>query len=315
MFFAALCCCRKAEEQGARGTSAATDTLTYKPVAIERLDRQAALLLADSAVELSPEFCVCHSMVANSQADPKEFAAQRTIAAFLRDVERAFANTDTLAMQLGRVLRIIDGNTDRRVVTVVLPYMQSVVTTGDSAVYIVLNHYLGSDHPAYAGFADYVRDAKEPGRIAPDVAEALMASSHPYAGEFEDATLLSHLLYNGALIEGMMQATGISEQEALGYDDAQMKWLADNQTKIWDEILKRKLLFTVNPSVAERMINPAPHTSILNPESPGRLGRWLGHRIVSAYLKNHPSTTLSHLLDPKFYLGKQTLAESGYQGK
>lgn len=315
MVFAALCCCRKADEKGASGTSAGIDTLTFEPVAIERLDRQAALLLADSAVELSPEFGIWQSMVANSPADPKEFAAQRSISAFLPDVERAFANTDTLAARLGRVLRIIDGNTDRRVATVVLPYMQSVITTGDSAVYIVLNHYLGAGHPAYASFADYVRQSKEPSRIAPDVAEALMASGHPYTSNFEEATLLSHLLYNGALIEGVMQATGISEQEALGYDDAQMKWLADNQEKIWDEILTRKLLFTVNPSVAEKMINPAPHTSILNPESPGRLGRWLGHRIVASYLKNHPSTTLSHLLDPKFYLGKQTLAESGYQGK
>ena len=45
---------------------------------------------------------------------------------------------------------------------------------------------------------------------------------------------------------------------------------------------------------------------------PGRVGRFIGYRIVQAYLTRHPETKLNELLSPTFYTSSMTLPDSGY---
>jgi len=243
----------------------------------------------------------------------RHYASLRSVKMFQPEVDRIFPATDSLKEALtgvaGRMSTLFPGFRFPKVYTVVIPFNQSVIVQGDSVVYLGLNHYLGENHPAYNGFAEYVKSQKTPSRIPVDMAEALIALSHPYKG----TTVLSRLLYEGSLVETVMQATGMDEATVLGYDSGEYTWAQSNEAAAWDSLLRNKMLFSTDASLADRLVAPAPSTSVLNIESPGRLGRFIGHRIVSAYLDaHHNEAKAGFLLSGDFYNSPETLGASCY---
>lgn len=183
----------------------------------------------------------------------------------------------------------------KRAATVVLPKMQQVVVS-DSTLFVVLNHYLGAEHPAYNGFPEYRRAVKVSARILPDVAEALTALNFPD----KSTNLMQAMVYQGALVEAVMQLTGLSEQQVLGYTDQQMAEATKMQERVWNDLIKRKLLLSTDPAVISQMIDPAPSTVPVSPDAPGRLGRFIGHRLVSPDGKK-AGEPVSTLLTPEYY--------------
>jgi hypothetical protein len=52
-------------------------------------------------------------------------------------------------------------------------------------------------------------------------------------------------------------------------------------------------------------MNDGPFTNGFPRESPGHIGEWIGHRMVQAYLNEHPEVSFAELLamdDPKVIL-------------
>lgn len=292
------------------------DAAAAPPARWERLDLAADSLVGglDPALAHTSGFATWMEMTGDTSASPRAFASSRRISAFLPEARRQFTPevTDSLAPALGRVLA--SARASRAVRGVVLPFLQSVVIGPDTTVYIALNHYLGAGHEAYAGFPDYQRRLKTPARIPADVAEALLATLHPFQDQGSATTLLNRLLYEGAIVEGVMRATGLGEREALGYDDAQMQWAVANERAVWDALLQRRMLFSTDPDISARLLAPAPSTPLLTPDAPGRIGRFMGHRLVAAWLSaagQNPVPT-DTLLTPAFYLGPNTLAQARY---
>lgn len=98
----------------------------------------------------------------------------------------------------------------------------------------------------------------------------------------------------------------------MGYDDGQMKWVRDNEPQVWDAMITRALLYSVDPMDAERLVALSPSTSVVHPMSPGRLGRYIGYRIVDSYVEKHPGVSLEWLLSPEFYMSRSSLIDAGY---
>ncbi|MDE5665410.1 MAG: hypothetical protein K2I31_05680 [Duncaniella sp.] len=157
-----------------------------------------------------------------------------------------------------------------------------------------------------------MRVRKIPARVVPDIVEALLHRDFPYAPAADYPTVLSRLLYEGALVESVMQLAGISEQTALGYDDRQIDWLNKNEHKLWEAIVGHKYLFSSDRQLASSLTAQAPFTSAIGPEVPGGAGRFIGHRIVASLLDNR-AVALSVLLSPSFYESPDALAESKYK--
>jgi len=197
-----------------------------------------------------------------------------------------------------------------RIYAVVSPFNQSVFTA-DSVMFLGLNHYMGTDYEPYAYFPDYIRRRKVAARILPDVAEALVRRDYPYAPGEEYPTVLSRLLYEGAVTEAVMRLTGLDERQTLAYDEDEWAWLEENEAEMWHALAGRKLLFSTDGLAASMLTGLSPVTTILHHESPGYAGRFVGHRIVGSYLK-YNDVPLSFLLSRDFYDSPQTLSKARY---
>lgn len=238
------------------------------------------------------------------------------VTVFTPDVDTVFTSLSGIEAQLGHILGVAASDTlglpERRYAAVVYGRPESILFN-DSTMMIALNHYLGEDYPGYSHWPGYMRRQKSPDRIPYDIAEALVATQYPYQAEGAAATVLSRMLYEGALTSAKMALVENSDLAlALGYNDSDLRWLQDNEKAIWRDMVGKQMLYDTSEALAERLVLPSPQVRDVVPAAPGRVGRYIGYRIVEAYCNAHPGTTLRQLLSPGFYTSASSLIESHY---
>lgn len=196
--------------------------------------------------------------------------------------------------------------------TVVWGRPESIVLN-DSVMLIALNHYLGADHEAYEHWPEYMRELKRPDMLVYDVVEAQLALAYPYQATGDKATLLSHMLYDGALAYAKTQLIdNADEWRAAGFAKRHYDDLVDNEAYMWNRLVTGKMLYQTDADLIDRLTAPAPASLPISAEAPGRAVRYTGLRIVQSYLRNNPGTTLADLLSPAFYADPATLQRAGY---
>lgn len=243
----------------------------------------------------------------------------RPVEVYTPEVRKVFPTLEAVEEQLGYFLgSAADLGLDINCSdygAVVWGWNQSIVFYDSRLMLIALNHYLGAEHEAYTGFPSYRRMVKTPQMLPYDMAESLTAQSYPFAGG-ESTTLLSHMLYDGALTYIKMHTVSdATPAMAMGFSDGQLQWLTDNEARIWQTMIGRKLLYDTSSFTIDRVMSPAPSTDIINAAAPGRTGRYIGYRIVCAYMDKNKDTKPTYLLSPAFYNSENTLAASGYAPK
>ena len=218
----------------------------------------------------------------------------------LKPIEATLGRIEAKAQNEGFVLP------HRSYAAVVWGNSKSVVLT-DSCVLIALNHYLGPDYIGYKGWPEYLRLQKSPEQLPYDVTEALLATQYPYNPGKEN-TVLSRIAYEGALIMAKVRLVPQGTLErALGCTATELQWLEHNQADIWNMLVAKEFLYSTSQEVASRLVDPAPRTSVLGAEVPGRAGRFLGYYLILQYLQANPETSLPSHLQPGFYTNPAVL--------
>ncbi len=277
--------------------------------------------LRDSVfVVYEPEFKAFMKTVSDdslSEVLVSAWSASLPVEIFTPAVDSVYPSVEDIEWLLGNILgRASDAGIEfprRRYAAVVYGRPESILFV-DSVMLIALNHYLGVDYPGYSHWPVYRRLSKTPQNLPYDIAEALVATSYPYTAEGEDATLLSGMLYQGALVAAKMELVGSEANlaEALGYSTAELERLEGMESEIWRTIVGEKMLYDTSESMADRMLSTAPAVRVSGNMWPPRVGRFIGYKIIKAYQEKHPDTPLEELLAPDFYLSPSALADAGY---
>ena len=107
-----------------------------------------------------------------------------------------------------------------------------------------------------------------------------------------------------------------SSHVVIGYTKDKMQWSIRNEANIWAYFIENKLLFSSHQQNKMRFIEDAPFSKFytsFDRESPGRIGQWVGMKIVEAYMNSHPDLTLTDLI--KETDAQKILRESRYKPK
>lgn len=281
------------------------------PLSIDRLD--AKLASADSVLTAREQQAFeAWSQILGSEFTREDYAATAAVKAFEPIVASGLAPLDSVEKVLGHALEHVDSV---ELMAVVSPYNQAVVTHPDGFVFIALNHYLGPDSPVYAGrFAEYERSRKSLRRLPADVVEAIMVRNHP-ASLTDDSPLLHRMLYQGALLQSVLETmpSGTPEATILGLSKEDYAWCVANESRLWNALIERHFLYSADEGIARRLLMPAPTSSSLLADAPGQAALFLSMKIVQSYLRNNPGVSARDLLmNPDFYNSNQSLVNSKY---
>lgn len=247
------------------------------------------------------------------QSSIDSLAGSAAFAVFKPDVERYFTGEDSVKESLFRLnerLRkeeIIDYTP--KYYAVISPYRQPIMLV-DSAVFVAYNHYLGEGYEGYGSMPRYSVAVKYPGHIKYDVAEAIIDSENRAV---EAENLSQRLLRDGALAYAVLNSVEDSSiGEYMGWTETELDAARKGERMAWERMAALNLLYSTDEMDARKLFDPSPATTALSPDLPGRMGRYLGLKIVESYVNRHGDATLEFLLSPEFYTNPQSLIESGY---
>jgi hypothetical protein len=244
----------------------------------------------------------------------KKYFSEPTLMGLYRDVQEKFADTEALEKEVSHGLNFFYEQFPQvkpvRIYMHVSGLNQNVIVT-DDFLSLSTDKYLGTDYPLYQNFFyDYQRQLMSPDRMAPDYLLGFIMANLPFKGN-EDV-LLDRILYEGKLRYILSQLLPDRQVwEFVGYNEEQYAWCNKNQSQIWKTILENQHLFTPNYLTTSQYLKDAPHTAFLPPESPGKVGVWLGYQIVTAYMKQRPDNSLEELMELTDY--RELLKKSKYR--
>jgi uncharacterized protein YjaZ len=81
-----------------------------------------------------------------------------------------------------------------------------------------------------------------------------------------------------------------TDAEKIGYLPEQVIWCQENESYMWRYFIDKQLLYSSDTKLQNRFINLAPFSKFyleIDNESPGRVGTWIGWKIVRSFMLNN----------------------------
>ena len=176
-------------------------------------------------------------------------------------------------------------------------FVSPVYFPSDEIIGIGADMYLGADYPTYAQLVyDYQKPTMSREWMAGDALSAYLFRNLPFNGR--QNRLLDQMIYHGKIMYLLDQIMpGQQDGQIIGYTEEQWTWCVDHERAIWQRIMDNRDLFQTDGMVLTSYMNDGPFTSEVSQDSPGRLGTWVGWRIVERYMNNNPEVSMQSLLD------------------
>lgn len=157
--------------------------------------------------------------------------------------------------------------------------------------------YLGSEYAYYNQVVyNYQKTTMDRRYLAGDVLNFYIMQHMPYTSK--TARLLDFIIFRGKqmylLAQLLPEAT---EAEVIGYSEAQWDWCEKFEKEIWYRIMDKRDLFKTEQMVLTSYLNDGPFTAEISQEAPGRIGIWVGWRIVDSYMRHHPEVSIQQLME------------------
>jgi gliding motility-associated lipoprotein GldB len=167
-------------------------------------------------------------------------------------------------------------------------YDMRVVLT-DTLLLLGLDNYLGPDHHFYQQIPKYVGQGLDKKYLMSDVASAFANKVVPRS---KDRSFLAHMIYYGKqlyLKDKLMP--NASDANKMGYTQEQLDWAIANEEPMWRNFIEQEHLYSTDRQLAPRFLDPAPFSKfgleLIDNESPGRVGRYIGWQIVRAFMEKN----------------------------
>jgi hypothetical protein len=185
------------------------------------------------------------------------------------------------------------------VYTCITGFNNSIIT-GDSALGISLDRYLGADCEYYPrlNIYKYISARMTPENIVPDCIYGWGASEWDFAAlRYPADNVLAEIIHDGKLkyFEKCM-LPDTPDDIIFGFTPEQMKFCRNNEGQMWQYIVENNLLFSTDQFNIRKLTGEAPFTTYFTKESPGRAAIWLGFRIVESYMMKNPGIKMEDMI-------------------
>lgn len=290
--------CSACSEKG-RFYSKEAESLSLQ-VKIERFDRDFLSMDSASLAEKYPDFY--HLYIRNILELPaseiEKFKADSVVSSLFADVEKEYSSVTDIEKTLSKAFKYykyyFPEKNVPKVSFHVSGFNQCVITLEDR-ISVSADYYLGKDYPLYSSVAyQYELPYLTREHLPVDVMLGWLTSEFPTS----EYRLLESMINHGKLmylLEAFLPEYDMSE--ILSYSAEQFAWCEQHEKRIWHSIIENKELYSTDWRTIMKYTQPAPFTNGYSQEhSPGRLGVYMGWKIVSSFMKAHKNLTLSDLM-------------------
>ena len=172
----------------------------------------------------------------------------------------------------------------------------SSVVYNENLMGVGVDMYLGSDYPYYNQLVyNYQKHTMRKECVVGDLLNMYIAYNVPFTSK--QNRLLEQMIFRGKQMFLLSELLPDEpEWEVIGYTKEQWQWCERYERAIWNRIMSKRDLFKTESMLLNSYMNDGPFTSEISQESPGRLGLWVGWRIVDSYMRNNEHVTIQELM-------------------
>jgi len=167
----------------------------------------------------------------------------------------------------------------------------------DGILFVNVDMYLGADCSYYKAteLPLYIMERCEPVFLPIDIFKKAMAYKHLKA--VPHTTLLDAMITEGKrLYFTEMMFPSLHERFIIGYSEEKYHWANQYLGNAWSYLIEKNELFGKGERLLRCYIEEAPFTKPFGNDSPGRMGVFLGWKLIQSYMKNNPKVTLPELM-------------------
>ena len=230
------------------------------------------------------------------------------------EVDKTFGDLEDIRLQFEEAFRYLTYYFPEFKV----PAIKTVVTgiandiyISDSLILIGLDFYLGPQGKYQPeNIPKYLLTRYQKDYLVPQI--ILLYSNYFNSTDYEDKTALADMVYYGKayfMAKNLMPCT--PDSLFTGYSAFETQDIDEHEAVIWAGILENELLFETNNFLKDKFLSERPKTFEIGENCPGRIGRWVGWRIVEKYMEEHPDIALPELM--KMVDAQKIFNESKYK--
>ena len=230
--------------------------------------------------------------------------------AFIRELHSRFTNPafDTLALEATRIFG--DGSALKKQfedafsnlkhhypdfkapkVMATISGMETDLYLSDSLIIVGVDFYLGRGAKYRPDTYQYMMRRYQPESVVPSVI-LLTAISETFnkVNESDKTTLADMVAYGKAYNFTRFIIPCIPDSTLFGYSPAEAAGALANEDVIWKKLVGEQVLFETSHLVKQRYIGERPNVIEISDKCPGRIGMWVGMRMVDQYMKQTGKT-------------------------
>lgn len=231
------------------------------------------------------------------------YLSDPTIKELYKETQKQYPNLDNLKKELTDAFRIylthFPEDSVPEIVTMIsgMDFSIPSVWGYDNYLFINLDMYLGQNYKYYAlsGMPKFISARCDKKYIASDSFTKVMAYKH-----LPDKTLVTAL--DNMLDEGkklfLTQTVfpNKSPQDIIGYSADKYAWIEKNEGNVWQYLMDKNMIYSKDEEVIRQLVGETPFTRVFGNDSPGRIGAYIGWKIIQNYMKQHPETSLQDIM-------------------
>jgi gliding motility-associated lipoprotein GldB len=173
------------------------------------------------------------------------------------------------------------------------PKIQTVVTgfgndvyLSDSLIVIGLDYYLGEQGKYKPDLFQYILDRMTPDHLVPSI--VMFMSNGFNKSNMGQRTMVDEMVFFGKAYHFTKKVMPCTPDNLIaGYTQKELLDSEVSEEYIWSYFIQNEMLYDKNTMNITKFVNERPSIPEIDPNCPGRIGRWLGWQIVQQYAENN----------------------------
>lgn len=202
---------------------------------------------------------------------------------------------------------------DKEVYTIVSAFGDFDLDVNQDMILIGLEYFLKDKaffDPHNQNYPQYILRHFQPENIPAKCAQLFQRNYNKF--DKLDRKLISYMIYYGKALYFTKQMLPCTADSVIfEYENSELAWLNKFEYNIYARFQDNEWFYNENRDILTKMIDPRPKAEEIADKCPGRVGRWLGYKIVEAYMNKHPETKLGELMETSDAVALFT--QSGYK--
>ena len=235
-----------------------------------------------------------------------------------REVKRVFGDLSLLKSQFEEAF----SNLKYYYPDAKMPRMQTVVSglidndllVTDSLIVVSLDYFLGPGAKYRPKMYEYLLRKYDPNDIVPSCMLIYGISDRFNKIQQNDQTVLADMItYGKAFYFAKHMLPCEPDSVLIWYTPEEINGSRKNENLIWARFIESQVLYSTSNKVKQDYLGERPVTIQVGEKCPGRIGQWVGWRIVNKYSESHPDIKLPDLM--KLDDAQKIFKESRYKPK